>query len=475
MRGGLHRALLPVACVALAAGSLAIQAAPTFDPWAWIGFGRGMVDPAVGFSTLGRTGWKPLPVLFTAPLGLLGGAAPNLWLVVVRAVVLAGTVLAYRLAARVGGRAAGLIAAAGFVASADWLRYGSAGNIEPVVAALLLGAIEAHLRGRRAIAFVLLVLAGLARPELWPLVGGYGVLLAVAERRSWPLALGIPAMVALWVVPDWVGSGDPLRTFHAAGRSAEPRALQLSHDPVLGLLDGAARILAVPIWVGAVAALVLGWRTRDRTIGALAAVAGAAAVPTIGATAFGYPAVPRYLFPVAAVCCVLGGIGLRAVWRLPRTAAARTAVAVALAVASTPFAVARADGLVRQAADAGRRDDDLDALFRAVAQARRRAAVACLHPALRPSIYATALAWKLGVEPHAVTASLRPPGRIAFLAHRGRAAIARLPPDATVTPLAAAGPWRVVVIRWGDAPLASTCRGTTLARAARPGRAAIGP
>src|ERR1700712_1169174 len=81
----LRRALLPGACIAVAAASLAAPSAPTFDPWTWIGVGRGLVDPAVGFSTLGRTGWKPLPVLFTAPFALLGGAAPALWLVVVRA------------------------------------------------------------------------------------------------------------------------------------------------------------------------------------------------------------------------------------------------------------------------------------------------------------------------------------------------------------------------------------------------------
>jgi hypothetical protein len=118
-----RRALLPGACVAMAAGSLALPAAPTFDPWAWIGFGRGLVDPAIDFSTLGRTGWKPLPVLFTAPLGLLGDAAPSLWLVVVPSAGLAATVLAFGLAARVGGQVAGLVAAFAFVASSDWLRY----------------------------------------------------------------------------------------------------------------------------------------------------------------------------------------------------------------------------------------------------------------------------------------------------------------------------------------------------------------
>jgi hypothetical protein len=457
-------ALLAVGCVGLAGASLALRAAPSFDPWAWIGFGRGVVDPAVGFSTLGRTGWKPLPVLFTAPLGLLGGAAPSLWLVVVRSAGFAATVLAFRLAARGGGPAAGVVAAVALWASSDWLRYLSAGNIEPVVVALLLGAVELHFCDRRSGAFVLAALAGLARPEIWPLVVGYGVILAFTQRRWWTLALGVPGMFGLWVGPDWLGSGDPFHTFHAAGRSAEPHALQLAHHPALQLIRGAAAILAAPVWIGALVAVMLGWRARDRTVLVLTAVAGALALPTIAATGLGYPAVPRYLLAPAAVCCLLGAIGLIAIARVPKRAAARHALAVAAACACVPFAVSRAGGLGHQVADARQRGDHLAALWRAVDRARRITPVACLHPAIRPSSYTNALAWKLGLEPHSVGGSLGPPGRVAFLAGGGRTAAKRLPRGATVTPIIADGPWRVVVVRWGNAPPASTCTGPRSAR-----------
>jgi hypothetical protein len=460
----------------MAAASLALPAAPTFDPWAWIGFGRGLVDPAIGFSTLGRTGWKPLPVLFTAPLGLLGGAAPSLWLVVVRCAGLAAVVLAFRLAARAGGRVAGVVAAVAFVASSDWLRYVSAGNIEPVVAALVLGAIELHLRDNRAGAFVLAALAGLARPEVWPLVVGYGVVLGLTQRRWWwALVLGVPCMIALWIVPDWLGSGDPFHTFHAAGRSAEPRTLQLSDHPALQLAGGGTGILAAPVWIGALVAVVLGWRARERAVLAPAAVAGMLALPTIGATALGYPAVPRYLFAPAAVCCVLGGLGLAALPRLPKATAARYVLAAALAFASMPFAASRAMGLAHQAADARERGDDLAALWQAVAGARRRTPVGCLHPAILPSSYTNALAWKLGLEPHGVAGSLAPPGGIAFVATGGPAADTRLPRGATATRITTDGEWRVVVVRWGNAPLASSCPGRRSAGAAEPGAATGGP
>jgi hypothetical protein len=209
-------ALVGGACVAVAGGSLALPGVPSVDPWAWVVFGREIVGPGPGLSTISPTGWKPLPVLFTAPLGLFGGAAPSLWLVVVRCAGLVAMVLAFRLGARAGGALAGALAALALLACSTWVRFLWAGNVEPLVVALLLGATELHLRGRRDAAFALGALAGLGRPEVWFLVGGYAAYLWHAERRSWPLAVGVPTMVALWIVPDWIGSGDPLHALHGA-------------------------------------------------------------------------------------------------------------------------------------------------------------------------------------------------------------------------------------------------------------------
>ena len=139
----------------------------------------------------------------------------------------------------------------------------------------MLGAIELHLRGRRQAAFLLGALAGLARPEVWPLVGAYATYVSLSERRWWPLALGVPGMFALWIVPDWLGSGDLLHTFHLARISAEPRTLQGTGDPALELLRGAGTIAPAPVWIGALCGLAFGWRTRDRTVAALAFVAAA--------------------------------------------------------------------------------------------------------------------------------------------------------------------------------------------------------
>jgi hypothetical protein len=442
-------ASLSAACVAIAAASLALPGAPSFDPWAWIVFGKEIVDPGLAFSTHAPTGWKPLAVIFTAPFALFGDVAPSLWLVVVRSAGLAALALAFRLGWRAGGTVAGALATIALLASTDWLRYLAAGNIEPFVIALLFGAIELHVQGRRGGAFVLVALAGLGRPEAWLLAGPYALYLLVAERRWWPLVLGVPAMLALWIVPDWIGSGDLLHTFHAAQISAEPKRLQETSDPAFELVRGAGDILPVPVWIAALFGAVLGWRDRDPTVRALVVVVLVWAVPTIVGTAFGYPAVPRYLVEPAAMCCVLAGIGVVAVVRLAANPRVRAALGVGIAVVSIPFLVPRAEGLADQASDSQARADEVAALWRAVDRARERAPIDGMRAVVKPQGMANGLAWKLDLQLRGVSTWFSPAARLAFINGDEQAVVARLRRrDATARRLTAAGPWQVLVVRW---------------------------
>jgi len=101
--------LLVLACLGLAALSLLGPSQPTYDPWAWLIWGRDIVH--LDLVTTAGPSWKPLPVLFTTPFAVIGtGAAPDLWLVVARAGGLLALAMAYRLASRLGGRAAGVLA-----------------------------------------------------------------------------------------------------------------------------------------------------------------------------------------------------------------------------------------------------------------------------------------------------------------------------------------------------------------------------
>src|SRR6478736_4786516 len=93
------------ACVALAFASLALPSEPSFDPWAWIVWGRELL--LFDLDTTGGPSWKPLPVLFTAafaPFSLIDEGIPAaLWLVVARTGALLSIVLAFRVARRLAG------------------------------------------------------------------------------------------------------------------------------------------------------------------------------------------------------------------------------------------------------------------------------------------------------------------------------------------------------------------------------------
>src|SRR6476646_695330 len=205
--------LLVACCLALAALSLLAPSSPTYDPWAWLMWGRQIVH--LDLTTTGGPSWKPLPVMFTTPFSLLGDSlAPQLWLIVARAGVLLAVALAFRLAARLAGPAAGVIAAAGLLLADRFISLSARGSTEGLQVALVLWAVERHLDGRRRDAFLLGLAAGLLRPEMWPFIGLYGLWLIAGERHegtSWRTTAlvvgGFVALGVLWFIPEYVGSG----------------------------------------------------------------------------------------------------------------------------------------------------------------------------------------------------------------------------------------------------------------------------
>src|SRR4029079_18078197 len=90
---------LRLACLALAALAHFLPAGPTYDPWAWIIWGREIIHRDLDTRTC-----PPLqspPLLCTPPFALAGDKwAPELWLVVAQAGGLLAFAYTYRLAAR---------------------------------------------------------------------------------------------------------------------------------------------------------------------------------------------------------------------------------------------------------------------------------------------------------------------------------------------------------------------------------------
>src|SRR5215212_4588491 len=204
-----------------------------------------------------------LPILFTAPFSLLGdGPAPELWLLVARARGPLAIAMTFRLAARLAGPVAGGIAAATLTLSDEFIRNFARGNSEGLLVALCLWALERHLDGRRRDAFLLGMGAALLRPEVWPFWGLYGAWLVLGEfdgrRVPWrevALVTGAgAAMLALWFVPEYLGSGHALRAASRA-RQPNPDSAAFAAFPFAEVFRRSQYILTLPVYLGAVAAV----------------------------------------------------------------------------------------------------------------------------------------------------------------------------------------------------------------------------
>src|ERR671914_2785941 len=291
--------LIPIsACVGLAALSLLLPSEPSYDPWAWLVWGREIVH--LELDTEGGPSWKPL---------------------------LLAMVLAYRLTARLTGGPAPLRAVAGATAAVflfltpDWFQLAAHASEAPLAVALMLWAVERHLDGRRGHALALGALVCLLRPELFPFLAAYVLWLAWIEpgRRRVVAAL-LLAIPLAWVVPEWIGSGDPLdggsqarsEPYWSLSHAERPwlRALERVHNHAglaVELLAAAAVVAAVafgrwaaPVPAGAAA-------LRQRAVLALAAAAALEATLLVGMTQAGFSGNPRYVLPALAVLCVLAG------------------------------------------------------------------------------------------------------------------------------------------------------------------------
>jgi hypothetical protein len=316
-------------CLALGAVSLLVPSQPTTDPWGWIVWGHELMTG--GFTTVmgGAPSWKPFPVLITTPLALAGSVAPTFWLLVARAGSLYSLVVAWRLGDRLAGPVAGVLAAAGLVLSTDWVRSFAHGYSEPLAIGFLLAAVDGHLQGHRRRALLLGAAAALIRPEALPLLAIYALALVRRRQASWVLGAAVPvAVAALWLVPDWIGSGIPLHGGELAKDIVE-------HGPGADwrAISRGALIAPLPLTICALAALGLADDRRRAAVRGIAGLAAAWAALVAALLLAGYPPVARFFVLPAALVAVLGAVGAALVLERPRARGLAPAVAAALVVA----------------------------------------------------------------------------------------------------------------------------------------------
>jgi hypothetical protein len=412
--GGNGVLALVLGCLLLAALAHYLPAGPTYDPWAWIIWGREITE----WDLDTRTGpsWKPLPVLFTTPFALAGDkAAPELWLVIAQAGGLLAFAFTYRLAARLAGWPAGLIAAGGLVLADEFIRNFARGNSEGLLVGLCLWAIERHLDGHRRQAFVLGVAAGLLRPELWPFLLLYGLWLMWTDRGARLLVVGSGVLtLVLWFVPEYLGSGD---FFRAASRAREPNpdSAAFADFPFAETFRRSGSVLMIPLLLGAVIAMGRAWLDRDRLRLALGGIAAALMVAVAAMTQAGFAGNLRYVALPAALVCVLAGAGWVDLVRDAGRRFGRTAgivLAAALLAAAAPFVVADVDKLSYDL-DVVRAESELyDRLPPIVAKSGGAEALLRCGPVYAPPFEVQAVAWAMHVHSSEVGIFASPPGTI---------------------------------------------------------------
>jgi hypothetical protein len=227
LAGGRLYLVLAGVALALAALSLLIPSTPSYDPWAWLVWGREIVH--LNLHTTGGPTWKPLPVIFTTIFALFGRAAPDLWLVMARAGALMAVAMTFKMAWRIAAGLiarpanalgwarrlsllpvllAALIAAASLVNSKGFVTDNALGYSEGLMTALVLIAVDRHLDGARRQAFVVGFFAALDRPELWLAWGPYGLYLWWTDRGARKLVAALFVLIPVfWFLPEYWGSG----------------------------------------------------------------------------------------------------------------------------------------------------------------------------------------------------------------------------------------------------------------------------
>ena len=302
--------------------SLLLPSAPTYDPIAWLIWGREIAH--LDLSTVHGPSWKPLPVIVTTLTAPLGEASIYMWVAVARAGAIAAILLSGVLAARLANRTAGVLAAVALAAMPWWLRNGAMGNSEGIMVALVLGTALCHLQGRKGWAFTLAIGAGLLRPEAWPFLGLYALLLLWEDRTrlKW-IAGGLAVLPVLWFAPEYWGSGNALR---ASERARDPRRTVPPSPTTRRSRSSRAR----SNWRPSLRRSSRSWRSRwpawssrarrgrrrpapERRSAIAVLVLGTIAVAWIGLvavmTARGFSGNPRYLMVPAALLIVLGAVG----------------------------------------------------------------------------------------------------------------------------------------------------------------------
>jgi hypothetical protein len=332
-----HVELAVVGALALAAviAWALVPTYPNYDAYFHLVWGRELLDGSKPtFEAYAAPTEHPLYLVVCALLGLAGGDADRLLVLVGVLSLVALAWGTYRVGEAVFGPWPGLLAALFVGSSFAFLLYAARAYVDVPFLALVLwaAALEARAPRRGRAVMALLAVAGLLRPEAWVLGGLYWLWCCWPEaHRVSPattygparastgarrprldlLALAVAAPVAWALVDLWV-TCDPLFSLHATSDLAD----ELNRNRGLGdvprsfvsfIVDTARE----PVALAAIGGVVLAWRLKPGPPGGALHVPiglfAAGALTFVATGVAGLSVLPRYLtVPVIAVCLFAG-------------------------------------------------------------------------------------------------------------------------------------------------------------------------
>ncbi|MEI7888736.1 MAG: hypothetical protein WCI34_00380 [Actinomycetes bacterium] len=321
---------LILGAVALSSLTVLRPTAIGFDPSYWLMWANEITSGKL-VTAQAWTSWKPLPMPFMVVFSLFGSAAPTLWMIVARAGTLVATALAFRITwnlvlgmlpgdssqmrSRVPAALGGTVAAAGLLRLL--LGWSMTGYSEGLAIALMLAGVECMLKERHKPALLFYLAACLGRPEPLLAVMVYGAWLwrREPELRKW--IIGGPVLVlASWLIPEWIGSGDPFRA-GSLGKVLHLHQTRSADSNPLTAVSGAFTALPVAVVVflpASVAAVYWAAKRGNRkplmisVIGLIWAVMVALQVALV-ASQTTHPGLLRYMIPAQAFLLLILGVG----------------------------------------------------------------------------------------------------------------------------------------------------------------------
>jgi hypothetical protein len=330
---------------------------PSYDPFGWLAWGHQVLYGRLNLNA--APSWKPLPFLFTVVFAPFGGTSVSMWSVTSTAGTILMGVFAFRVAFRLGLRAMGedrgrwalvavwigaLVAGVGVLGMEGLPKLTYIANSDQLNTALVLAAIDAHVSRRPRLAYVVLFVAALGRPEVWVFSFLYGVWLMWKVPGTRLLVIGgWVLLVAGWYVPDFIWA----KSINQASKLDLNKSTACHTEKAICVAGRWANLYEWPMQAAALIGVAIALARRDRAILWMFAAALLWVVIEIAFAFHGFSAVYRYLMESAAVMIVIAGYGVSQVLgglpglltRVPRRAlvAAGIVVVLGLGVAEARF------------------------------------------------------------------------------------------------------------------------------------------